>query len=230
MLEWLQGYWETTKTKVWIGLDRMFAPSIPQKSYKLWIVLMLRSFFFFLKSKAHFEIFQLLQSVPLCCSCCGLAAKCQKDLNWAISVKLGLLPSAVANFCLLISQGKLILDWTKSELISLSADQTLLEVFPSLKWFMWHIDVCHYSLIQVWDGKEKQQKAGFFGLSACRLIACFCLLPSQASQPPWFLGTLLPQSWMLLPRRLPTAHCPSKSFHLTSGCHNTNSLTKQSTA
>lgn len=62
----------------------------------------------------------------------GLAAKCQKDLNWVILVKLGLLPSAVANFCLLISHGKLILDWATSELISLSADQTVLEVFPSL--------------------------------------------------------------------------------------------------
>lgn len=55
------------------------------------------------------------------------------NLIGAISVKLGPLPSPAATSHLLISQGKLILGWTKSELISLSTDQTVLEVFPALQ-------------------------------------------------------------------------------------------------
>lgn len=86
---------------------------------------------FMLTSGAHFQMFHgCYNQFHFAALAFGLAAECQKDLNWVILVKLGLLPSA--NSCLLISHGKLILDWATSELISLSADQTALEVFPSL--------------------------------------------------------------------------------------------------
>lgn len=86
------------------------------------------------------------------------------NLIGATAVKLAPLYSPIATALLLISQGKLILGWTKSELISLSTDQAALEVLPTLK-LVYNIGRCLPLLPKTGSKlKGKHTMQGFFGL------------------------------------------------------------------